>query len=163
VIDAFQQHYRFSEIFPVSALNGENTAELEPAIVRLLPEGEPLYAKDDITEHPERFFVSEIIREKIFENYGDEIPYSTAVMIDEFREQKGRKDLIRARIVVERDSQKAIIIGKGGLSLRKIGTSSRIEIERFLQRPVFLELWVAVREKWRKKDALLREMGYNQD
>jgi len=84
------------------------------------------------------------------------------VVIDEFHEQPGRKDLIRARIVVERDSQKAIIIGKNGQSLRKIGESSRKEIEAFLQRPVFLELWVAVREKWRKRDSLLREMGYQQ-
>ncbi len=162
IIDAMQSRYRFEHVFPISALHGKNTDALEPALVSLLPEGEPLYSSEELTEHPERFFVAEIIREKIFLNYHDEIPYSTAVVIDEFHEQPGRKDLIRARIVVERDSQKAIIIGKNGQSLRMIGESSRKEIEAFLQRPVFLELWVAVREKWRKRDSLLREMGYQQ-
>jgi len=159
-IDRMQSRFRFAEIFPLSALTGENTDGLEPAIVRRLPLGEPFYSAEELTEHPERFFVAEIIREKIMQSYGDEIPYSTAVVIDEFCERKGRKDLIRARIVVERDSQKAILIGKGGQSLRKIGESSRKEMERFLERPVFLELWVAVRPKWRKNDRLLREMGY---
>ncbi len=162
-IAAYSELYPFADIFPLSAKTGENSRELEPAIVRLLPEGEPFYDSEELTQHPERFFVTEMIREKIFENYGDEIPYSTAVVIDEFREQPGRKDLIRARIVVEKDTQKAIIIGKGGAGLRKIGQSSRLEIERFLQRPVFLELWVAVKEKWRKNDTLLREMGYVQE
>lgn len=160
---AYSGLYPFAEIFPLSARTGENSEGLEPAIVRLLPEGEPFYDSEDLTQHPERFFVTEIIREKIFQNYGDEIPYSTAVVIDEFREQPGRKDLIRARIIVEKDTQKAIIIGKAGAGLRHVGQSSRLEIERFLQRPVFLELWVAVKEKWRKNDTLLREMGYDQD
>ena len=106
------------------------------------------------------FFVSEIIREKIFENYGDEIPYSTAVIIDEFRERKGAKDFIKARIIVEKSSQKSIIIGKGGRALKNIGKLAREEIETFLDRPVYLELWVAVREKWRQKDIFLREFGY---
>jgi GTP-binding protein Era len=160
LIEAFRNQFALHAIVPLSARTGESAELLEPALVRLLPAGEPFYGQDDITEHPERFFVAEIIREKIFELFGDEIPYSTAVLIDEFREQEGRKDLIRARIIVERDSQKAIIIGKGGTSLRKIGERSRRDIETFLQRPVFLELWVAVREKWRKKDTFLREMGY---
>jgi GTPase len=160
LIEAYGNKFVLQAIVPLSARTGENAELLEPALVALLPAGAPFYGQDDVTEHPERFFVAEIIREKIFEQFGDEIPYSTAVLIDEFREQEGRKDLIRARIIVERDSQKAIIIGKGGTSLRKIGESSRRDIETFLQRPVFLELWVAVREKWRKKDTFLREMGY---
>jgi GTP-binding protein Era len=160
LMDAYRTKCTLHAIVPLSARTGESAELLEPALVGLLPAGEPFYGPDDVTEHPERFFVAEIIREKIFELFGDEIPYSTAVLIDEFREQEGRKDLIRARIIIERDSQKAIIIGKGGTSLRKIGERSRRDIETFLQRPVFLELWVAVREKWRKKDTFLREMGY---
>lgn len=160
LLASYREKAELQAIVPLSARTGENADLLEPALVKLLPEGAPFYGEDDVTEHPERFFVAEIIREKIFEQVADEIPYSTAVLIDEFREQEGRKDLIRARIIVERDSQKAIIIGSGGTRLRKIGESSRRDIETFLQRPVFLELWVAVREKWRKKDTFLREMGY---
>jgi GTPase len=163
LIAGLQSQFQFAEIFPLSALSGENTAGLEPSLVKLLPEGAPLYPQDELTEHPERFFVAEIIREKIFQQYGDEVPYSTAVVIDEFHEREGRKDLIRARIVVERDSQKVIILGKGASRLRRIGQSSRKDIELLLQRPVYLELWVAVKEKWRKNDNLLREMGYQQD
>ncbi len=160
LIDAYQKLHNFADIVPISALQGENLGALEEVIVRLIPTGPAFYPQDSLTEHPERFFVSEIIREKILLSYGDEVPYSTAVVIDEFREQKGRKDLIKARIVVEKSSQKAIIIGKGGSALKKVGQLARQEIEEFLGRPVFLELWVAVREKWRQKDAFLKEFGY---
>ncbi len=160
LIDLYHKSYNFVDIIPVSALDGENVQELKKVIVNTLPAGMPFYPHDLVTEHPERFFVSEIIREKIFQNYGDEIPYSTAVVIDEFIEKKGRKDVIKARIVVERQSQKGIIIGKGGKALKNIGQLARQDIENFLDRPVFLELWVAVRDKWRKKDIFLKEFGY---
>ncbi|HPG41300.1 MAG TPA: GTPase Era [bacterium] len=159
-IDEYRQKHQFEAIIPISALKKENLDELEQAIIRVLPYGQPFYPPDLVTEHPERFFVSEIIREKIFQNYGEELPYSTAVVIDEFKEQEGRKDVIKARIVVERASQKGIIIGKGGAALKNVGQQARIEIEEFLGRPVFLELWVAVRDKWRKKDMFLKEFGY---
>ena len=161
LIEKWHALYEFRGIIPISALTGENVDDLEKSIVSCLPEGTPFYPEDQVTEHPERFFVSEIIREKIFQNYGDEIPYSTAVVIDEFVEKEGRKDVIKARIIVERASQKGIIIGKGGASLKKVGQDARIAIEEFLDRPVFLELWVAVREKWRKKDSFLHEFGYD--
>ncbi len=161
LIQAYQARHTFAEIIPISALHGDNCALLIETLVPHLPAGMPLYDADAVTDHPERFFVSEIIREKIFSLYGDEIPYSTAVVIDEFREAAaGRKDVIKARIVVERTSQKGIIIGKSGAMLRRVGIESRREIEALLGRPVYLELWVAVREKWRKNDTFLREFGY---
>ncbi|KAA3655862.1 MAG: GTPase Era, partial [Calditrichaeota bacterium] len=109
---------------------------------------------------PERFFVSELIREQIFRNYGDEIPYSTTVSIEEFKERDGRKDYIRATILAERSSQKAILIGKKGQALKKVGEASRKEIEAMLEREVFLDLFVSVRPKWRDKEGMLRNLGY---
>ncbi len=161
LIDEYKDIFSFKDIVPISALTGDNVEDLEKTILKYLPEGFPFYPDDQVTEHPERFFVSEIIREKIFQQYGDEIPYSTAVVIDEFVEKEGRKDVIKARIVVERASQKGIIIGKGGKALKSLGQDARIAIEEFIGRPVFLELWVAVREKWRKKDTFLKEFGYD--
>ena len=160
LIDAYQKLHSFADIVPISALHAENLDALEKVIVQQIPLGPAFYPQDALTEHPERFFVSEIIREKILMSYGEEVPYSTAVVIDEFREQKGRKDVIKARIVVEKNSQKAIIIGKRGTALKNVGQLARQEIEEFLGRPVFLELWVAVREKWRQNDTFLKEFGY---
>ncbi len=160
VIAQLAQQFPEAEIIPISALQHHGLDELKQAILQRLPEGVPLYPEDQVTEHPERFFVAEIIREKIFERYGEEIPYATAVGIDEFKERPEGKDFISARIVVERPSQKAILIGKGGQALKALGKAARLEIEQFLGRPVFLKLWVAVREKWRSDDTLLREYGY---
>lgn len=160
LIDAYNQQAKFEDIVPISALQQENLDELKSTILKYLPLGPPFYPEDMVTEHPERFFVSELIREQIFEQYSDEIPFSTAVVIDEFHENPGRKDYIKARIIVERPTQKKIIIGKGGKALRTVGQKSRQRIEDFLERPVYLELWVAVREKWRKKDIFLKEFGY---
>ena len=161
LIDAFQKLHEFSDIIPMSALENINLDVLMPAILKYLPFGPSLYPDDIVTEHPERFFVSELIREQIFRHYSDEVPFSTAVIVDEFHERPGRKDFIKARIVVERDSQKRIMIGKAGKDIRQVGQSAREEIEKFLQRPVYLELFVAVREKWRKKDIFLKEFGYD--
>lgn len=161
LIDAYRKVYDFEDIVPVSALKNTNVDDLKKSFINYIPFGSPLYPKDIVTEHPERFFVSELIREQVFQNYSDEIPFSTAVVIDEFKERKGRKDYIKARIVVERNSQKKIIIGKDGKALRKVGKMARQEIEKLLNRPVYLELWVAVREKWRKKDVFLKEFGYD--
>jgi GTPase len=161
VIEAYRPLHSFVDIVPVSALHNENVLELEKTIVRHIPPGIPFFPTDMVTEHPERFFVSEIIREKIFQNFGEEVPYSTAVVIDEFKEQPDRKDLIRGRIIVERASQKSIIIGKGGSAIKKVGQQARQDIEQFLGRPVYLELWVAVREKWRSKETFMKEFGYD--
>lgn len=161
LIDEYQKMQQFVDIVPISALDGENIDELKKVILANLPAGMPFFPNDIITQHPERFFVSELIREQIFQNFDDELPFSTAVVIDEFKEREGHKDFIKARIIVERESQKKIIIGKGGQSVRKIGQGARIEIEKFLDRPVYLEIFVAVREKWRKKDIFLKEFGYD--
>ena len=161
LIDAYQNIHDFLDIIPISALEKENVDELHKFILANLPYGMPFFPDDIVTEHPERFFVSELIREQIFRNFSDELPFSTAVVIDEFHERKGRKDFIKARIIVERDSQKKIIIGKGGQAVRKIGQNARLEIEKFLDRPVYLEIFVIVREKWRKKDIFLKEFGYD--
>jgi GTP-binding protein Era len=129
--------------------------------VQYLPVHLPYYPADVVSEHPERFFVSEIIREKIFEGYRQEIPYSAEVAITEFKERPKQKDYIAAEIYVERDSQKGILIGKGGKKLKEVGERARKEIEEFLGRPVFLELHVKVRERWRDDKTWLRRFGYD--
>ncbi len=161
LMDEYQRMQQFVDIVPISALERDNVDELLTVILRQLPTGMPFFPDDIITQRPERFFVSELIREQIFQNFSDELPFSTAVVIDEFKEQHGRKDVIKARIIVERESQKKIIVGKGGQSVKKIGQGARIKIEEFLDRPVYLEIFVAVREKWRKKDIFLKEFGYD--
>ena len=152
--------YKFKEVFPLSALRNEGTEGLIQQIVKELPEHEPYYPADAVTEHPERFFVGELIREKIFEVFREEIPYSTTVDIIEFKERPGKKDLIEAEIYVERDSQKGILIGKKGIALKQIGETARKAIEEFLQRPVFLNLHVRVKGNWREQDAMLKRLGY---
>ncbi|MBX9853012.1 MAG: GTPase Era [Cytophagaceae bacterium] len=149
------------EIIPVSALEKFNTDKIFELIIQSLPMHPPYFDKDALTDRSERFFASEIIREKIFLNYDKEIPYSTEVVITDFKETK---DLIsvRAEIYVERDSQKGIIIGKKGEMLKKIGTESRKEMEAFFGRKVFLEQYVKVEPDWRKKENKLKRFGYNQ-
>jgi GTP-binding protein Era len=159
-IERYAQSFQTMDIIPISALKADGLEELKAALIKALPLGPPLYPEDQISEHPERFFVSEIIREKIFQHFGEEIPYSTAVVVDEFKERPQAKDYIKARIIVEKKSQKGMVIGKDGIALRQLGQDARREIESFLGREVYLELWVAVREKWRHKDAFLREYGY---
>ncbi len=163
-IDEIRQIEGVKEIVPISALKQDGLDELLAVIKQYLPEGPPLYPQDQLTTINERFLVSEIIREKIFLLYGQEIPYSTTVTIEEFREGEGKqKDYIRAAIVVERDSQKGILIGKKGEALKRVGKLAREEIEFLLGRPVFLELVVVVRPKWREKDNLLRSLGYTRN
>jgi GTP-binding protein Era len=154
------QTYPFKEVFPISALEGRGVGELLASVISELPDHPPYYPPDILSEHSERFFVSEIIREKIFEQYAEEIPYSTTVDVIDFQERKGRKDLINAEIYVERDSQKGILIGKGGKALKEIGEKARKDIEHLLDRPVFLELHVKVREQWRNKEEWLKRLGY---
>jgi GTP-binding protein Era len=149
-----------TDIIPISALNGEGVDDLKQTILENLPEGEFFYPTEDISDTPERFFVADLIREKIFELFKKEIPYASCVLIDEFKEREKGKDYIRAIIYVERDSQKAILIGKQGTALKTVGEKARRELEIFLQRPVYLELWVKVKEKWRKNKRFLKELGY---
>jgi len=159
-IAAFASLYPFREIVPVSALSGDGVERLVECVAKYLPEG-PLYFPDDIlTDLPERFIVAEIIREKVFRLTHDEIPYSTAIEIESFKERPDGLVAIAAAINVERDSQKGIIIGKKGAMLKKIGTEARREIEQFLDTRVFLELFVKVRRDWSEDRLALKEMGY---
>jgi GTP-binding protein Era len=149
-----------AEILPVSALEKINLGFLLDKILMLLPEGPEYYPKDALTDKSERFFASEIIREKIILNYQKEIPYSVEVGIESFKEER---DIvrIRANIYVMRDSQKGIIIGHKGLALKKVGTESRIDLEGFLEKKVFLELYVKVYKDWRDSPTKLKNLGYH--
>jgi GTP-binding protein Era len=159
----YEKDIRLNKLIPVSALLKANVNEVAEQIKEFLPENPKFYPEDIVSDETERFFVSEIIREKIFELYKDEIPYSTEVLIAEFTEKENRKDLIRAEIVVERESQKGIIIGKKGSAIKRLGETARFDIEKFLERPVFLDLRVKVRTKWRSDENMLRSFGYDKD
>lgn len=159
-IDFYSKNIPSIEIFPISALKAIGTEDLVKSIAAKLPQHEPFYPLDMVSDASERFFVSEIIREKIFELYQKEIPYSTTVEIVEFKERTNRKDFISADIYVERSSQKGILIGKNGQALKKIGELARKDVEEFLNRDVFIELHVKVREKWRGSEAWLKRFGY---
>lgn len=160
LIKHFEAQKLFEEVIPISAAHNFNVQRVKEEIIRFLPEGPKLFPDDQITDASERYFVSELIREKILEIYRDEIPYSCEVLIIEFKERETSKHFISAEVVVERDSQKAIIIGKGGASIKKLGEAARKSIEEFLQREVFLELRVKVRRKWRSDENLLKSFGY---
>ena len=156
-------HTRLPEarIIPVSALEGFNVAGVFDNIMELLPEGAPYYEEGTLTDRPMRFFASEIIREKVFLNYDKEIPYSVEIVIEEYREEP-TIDRISAVIYVARDSQKGIIIGRKGEMLKKVGTSARIELEKFIGKKVFLQLHVKVDEGWRNSNRSLRRYGYTE-
>ena len=158
IIEQYRHLLDFADVVPVSALNGDNVDVLTSRMLAHLPEGEALYPDDFLTDLPERFFVAEMVREKILRMTRDELPYSTGVVVDSFQEGP---DIVRieASIFVERDTQKAIVIGKGGSMLKAIGTAARQDIEAFLEAKVFLGLFVKVREKWREDAATLEEMG----
>lgn len=160
LVQAYVDTRAFEDVIPISAATGYNLDVLKQAIVARMPPGPPFYPKDMVSEHPERFFVAEIIREKVFEQYRDEVPYSTQVNIVLFEERPDGKDRIAAEIVVERDTQKGILIGKKGQALKNVGIAARKDIEAFLGKGVFLELHVKVRQDWRNKDTLLRSYGY---
>ncbi|MCH7721770.1 MAG: GTPase Era [Bacteroidetes bacterium] len=163
LIEHFESMNKFKAVIPISATLIFNLDKLIETIVDELPEGPSYYPEDIVADENERFFVSEIIREKILELYREEIPYSVEVLISEFKERKENKDFISAEIVVERDTQKAIIIGKGGTAIKKLGKIAREAVEDFLQREVFLELRVKVRKNWRSDENLLKQFGYKSD
>jgi len=148
-----------AEILPVSALHGLSTDFIMPKLRELLPEGPPFFDKEELTDKPMRFFVSEIIREKIFENYEKEIPYSTQVEIESYKDKPNIVN-IRALIYVSRSSQKPIIIGNQGAKIKKVGTEARKEIEEFIGKKVFLDLFVKVHKDWRDKEKDLKKFGY---
>ena len=148
-----------AEIFPTSATERFNVDNLMKRIVELLPEGEPYFGTDALTDKPARFFVTEIIREKILLNYDKEIPYSVEVIVEKFEETEGSIHIMTV-IYVERDSQKGILIGKGGAMLKKVGTEARKDIEAFFGKKVYLELFVKVEPNWRNRENKLRTFGY---
>jgi GTP-binding protein Era len=162
IISHFAKIGTFAEIIPISALKGENLPELLSTIIRYLPQHPAYYPPDAVSEQPERFFAAELIREKIFVQFREEVPYSTAVDIVEFKEREQGKTYINADIIVERDSQKGILIGKGGAALKKIGLLARVDIERMVGHPVYLDLHVKVREHWRENEGLLKRLGYTE-
>ena len=143
----------------ISATSGINKKKFIKQILEFLPDGEPFFDTDDISDLQTKFFVAELIREKIFELFGDEIPYQATVVVNEFKE-KTTLTKIAADIIVQRETQKAIMLGEGGKMIKKLGTESRRSIEDFLQRKIFLELFVKVRDKWRDNDVWLKEYGY---
>lgn len=153
----------FEQIIPISALENFNVDTVLESIKEKLPVGPKYFPDDQLTDEPERFFVSEIIREKIFETYKEEVPFSTEVVIDQFLERETSKDFISAHIIVERETQKPIIIGKNGEAIKRLGRIARESIELFLQREVFLELRVKVKPKWRNDNKMLKAFGYDKD
>jgi len=161
IIAAYQRLYPFTAILPLSAMTGDGTTLLIEELCRLLPVGPRLYPEDIPTDATERFIVAEMIREKIFLKVRDEIPYSTAVTVESFKED-GAKGLttIHATIIVEKDSQKGIIIGKGGAMLKAIGQAARHDIEELLDQQVMLKLWVRVEKNWTKNPRMLKELGF---
>ncbi len=160
LIGKFEQMKNFNSVIPISASLDFNIQRVLSEIIDHLPEGEKFYPDDIVAEADERFFVSEIIRGKILELYEDEIPYSCEVLIVEFKERENAKDFIGAEIFVEKETQKPIIIGNQGRAIKKLGEKSRAAIEEFLQREVYLELRVKVRDKWRSNERMLKSFGY---
>jgi GTP-binding protein Era len=160
-IAAWSERLPGAPVVPISALEGEGVDRLLKEIVERLPEGEPFYPPEQLTDQPERFFASEIVREKIFQLTGEEVPYATAVLVDEFKEADERGIVrIRATIYVEKDSQKAIVIGKGGTKLKEIGTRARRDLEVFLGSKVGLSLWVKVDRNWTRDEKEVRRLGH---
>ncbi|WP_058307417.1 GTPase Era [Gracilibacillus massiliensis] len=164
LIEQYKDKYPFEEIIPISALEGNNVNHLMDVFTEHLPEGPQYYPEDQITDHPERFIIGELIREKVLHLTREEIPHSVAVVIDKIdNRSEDEKVLVQASIVIERKSQKGIIIGKQGKMLKDIGKRARIDIERLLGTKVYLELWVKVQENWRNKPHQLQEFGFKQD
>ena len=161
-VESYKDALDFAGVFPISVLQGNNVNELMEALIEALPEGPQYYPADQITDHPEYFVVSELIREKILQLTQEEIPHSVAVTVDKMQKDEFDKVHVYANIIVERKSQKGIIIGKGGLLLKEIGTRARRDIQQLLGNKVYLELWVKVEKDWRKRKSNLQEYGYKE-
>ena len=160
IIAGYQEKFPFVEIIPISATTGDGVPQLHESIVKHLPEGPSYFPPDQLSDLPERFFVSETIREKIFLRTNQEIPYASSVVVEEFKERPNGKIYISAMLYVERQSQKGILVGKGGKTIKRIGQLARTEIEQFLETAVFLDLRVSVKADWRRDERKLKDMGY---
>ncbi|MGM0217002.1 GTPase Era [Enterococcus sp. AZ126] len=163
IIEDYSSQMEFAEVVPISATEGNNVDRLMAVLVDQMPEGPQYFPDDQITDHPEYFIVSELVREKVLLLTRDEIPHSVAVVVDSMKRDENDKVRIQATIIVERDSQKGIIIGKGGKMLKQIGTKARQDIEYLLDDKVYLELWVKVQKDWRDKKVHLQDFGYRKD
>lgn len=161
-VESYKDALDFAGVFPISVLQGNNVNELMEVLIEALPEGPQYYPADQITDHPEYFVVSELIREKILQLTQEEIPHSVAVTVDKMQKDEFDKVHVYANIIVERKSQKGIIIGKGGRLLKEIGTRARSDIQQLLGNKVYLELWVKVEKDWRKRKSNLQEYGYKE-
>jgi GTP-binding protein Era len=161
IIERYAAGDRFAEIIPISAATGVNVDRLEQVIIDRLPEGEAMYPADYLTDQPERFFAAEIVREKLLQFTHAEIPFSSAVIVDRFEEPTDAQPILRlyCTIVVERESHKPIVVGRGGDMIKKIGTAAREELERFFEAKVYLDLHVRVKTEWREDDRVLGEIG----
>jgi GTPase len=160
IIERLSQAHAFADIVPISALSGDGVDRLARVFLSRLPEGEPLYPADYLTDQPERFFVGEIVREQVLQHTHAELPFSTAVVVDKFEEPEREKGLLRlyCTILVERESQKPIVIGRRGEMIKAIGTAARVELERFFDTKVFLDLHVKVKSEWREDERVLDEL-----
>ena len=160
MIDWYRQRYEFEEIVPVSALVGDGVPELESLLLKHLPDGDPLYPEDYLTNQPEKFFVAETVREKLLQHTHAEIPFSSAVVVDQFQEVDERGIIrLHCSIIVEQASQKPIVVGRGGSMVKTIGMEARKELESFFDTKVYLALHVKVRSDWRESDRLLNDLG----
>lgn len=163
VIDQYRERYQFEEIIPISALDGNNVPTMMEQIINNMEEGPQYYPSDQVTDHPERFIVAELVREKALHLTKEEIPHSLAVVIEQMKRRDNGKIYVGATIIVERSSQKGIIIGKRGSMLKEIGQLARTDIEALLGSSVFLELWVKVQKDWRNRPSQLKDYGFNED
>ncbi|MGG0642849.1 GTPase Era [Sporosarcina gallistercoris] len=164
IITSYMDEYDFAEIIPLSALNGNNVERLMETLNKYLPAGPKYYPDDQVTDHPERFIISELIREKVLHLTREEVPHSIAVVIEKIARDEDKNIVnVMATIIVDRDSQKGIVIGKQGALLKQIGTKARRDIEMLLGSKVFLELWVKVQKDWRNKPGQLKEFGFRDD
>lgn len=162
-IDVYKDKLEFSDVVPISALQGNNVDTLLNVIKKYLPEGPMYYPEDRVTDHPEHFIVSELIREKALHLTSQEIPHAIGVEVEKMKADKGEKIHVQAVIYVERESQKGMVIGKGGKMLKEIGKLARLDIENLLGNKVYLELWVKVQKDWRNKSNFIRSLGYKDD
>ena len=158
IIDGYQRQHPFVEIVPISATDGTNVDTLEKLFLQYLPEGEPVYPPDYVTDQPERFFIGEIVREQVLQLTHDELPFSTAVVVDRIEQAEEGRANIYCTILVDRESQKPIVIGRAGAMIKQIGTGARAELERYLESRVFLDLHVKVKSEWRDDERLLDEI-----
>jgi GTP-binding protein Era len=161
IIERYAKEDRFADIVPISASTGDNIERLERVLIDRLPEGQALYPADYLTDQPERFLAAEIVREKLLQFTHAEIPFSSAVLIDRFEEPAGKSDILRlfCTIVVDRESQKPIVVGRAGEMIKRIGTAAREELERFFSTKVYLDLHVRVKSEWREDDRVLSQIG----